>query len=133
MELLPVQPKKIFQPNSPRFTFEPYLESRFCHTVVPPSTVTLRRAAFHSLKSSAGLSTSLFSTSKAKEVLEEEERTQRGDQEIDMMAASDNATCHMSFSTEVVFPYHNLVVNSADKDIWLPPPFAKDKTEEEVQ
>ena len=49
--------------------------------------MTLRRAAFHRLKRRVGFSTSLLSTSRAKGVLEEEERMRRGDQEIDMMAA----------------------------------------------
>ena len=56
----------------------------------------------------------------------------RGDQEkIDMMAASDDATCHTICSTAVVFPYHK-PVTSTQKEHNLPPPFGKDKIEEEV-
>ena len=94
------------------FTFEPYLSRRCCHTVVPPSTVTLRRAAFHRLKRREGFSTSLLSTSRAKGVLEEEERMRRGDQEIDMMAAQDDATCHIIFPIAVVFHYRKLVASA---------------------
>ena len=63
------------------------------------------------MKSSAGLSTSLFSTSKAKEVLEEEERTRRGDQEIDMMAASDDANCHNLFQPKSSFLIISLLLS----------------------
>ena len=62
-------------------------------------------------------------------MLEEEKRVQRGDQEeIDMMAASDNATCHTIFSTAVVFPYHKPVI-STHKEHRPPPPFREDKIE----
>ena len=63
------------------------------------------------MKSSAGLSTSLFSTSKAKEVLEKEERTRRGDQENDMMAASDDANCHNLFQPKSSFLIISLLLS----------------------
>ena len=71
------------------FTCWLYASRRFCHTVVPPSTVTVNWAAFHRVKRSDGFSTSLFSKSRAKGVLEE--KRPRGDQEVDMTAACQAA------------------------------------------
>ena len=107
-------PEEKYYHDQQKVTSEPKLSRRFCHTVVPPSTVTLKVASFHILKRIPGFSTLLLSKSKAKEV--SEERSARGSQMVDMLVTFVVATACQSFlQISVVFP---LQANVVFQDVW---------------